>query len=1011
MAYSFSLLNVQKKFKDVLAVESPRLKDRHNKDGSYNSDKAGLFSEVVFGTTKDYQCSCGRYKGVMCQGIICENCGVMVQSSEARRSTFGKINLGNDVFLVNPVAFKLLVNNCLINKDLRNHAYGVLTGKEWVSKDTGEISKGYIDNCYTGPHAFKDYIYPSIVENIRSKIDDEDNDYVVNNILPKIDECLFTNIIPIIPPDLRPIISGAGSTNFIDEINKFYMIMLNYVNYINDAPILPYDKIAILQNQYFQVSELLLKKLSSKTGIMRKYLLAKRVDYSGRAVIVPDYTLNIDQVDVSYHIIKEVFKPALLPRLAKALNISELEALNRYDSSEHEDILFKLSQEYCNYPCLINRQPTLHRASIMVSFIRRVIKDYVLVVPPIATEPFNADFDGDQMALYFPVGGAAYNEALNLVPYKNVSLPSNGELAFTFSEDLVLGLYKISMTEEGRRLIFSKIPKEAHQYIEEYKDSRFTGKVLGNILSILIDKLPNVIFTNMIDTLAHLSHTEAKVTISLTDYATATKEDLSNPVSLMIEAGARGKWQQARQINEIRGFISDVEGRIIPSIINSSLLHGLSPKEYFVSAYGGIKGLIDSSRNTSISGYLTRRLIYLISNIELSENEWDCGSTHYLKLHLNEDLLKMFLYRVVKLSDDLNDTNEYIITKDNYKDFVDKDIYLRSPMTCQCKHGKICHKCYGYLFQKHKSRQIGYIAAQSIGERAAQLTLRTKHTSGATNISLPDWFNIDSGYIKTIVPVIIMSSGDGNIIINKNTNEEVDLPYSNIDIICDDYKSEVIRTDDTDDIDPDAIDDDTITNDGDDDDDTVDMDDNNKHHETTQYIINDIGNIARISLLSHDVVAAVSDFGKHMKNLPKYVSNDMGLNDALMQLIDKLGITNIHSVHYELLLSMFARRKSNTNDLHRNYLDEPRVWFKENDVLDNMLLQSMVFERFNQKLPKLLISDPNTLNWKSSIFMLLTSFDFGSKFIHSDPSIKLFGNVNAKISSMKHGGANINEQH
>jgi len=999
MAYSFSLLDIEEKFRNVLPVESPRLKDRRNKDGSHNNDKAGLFSEVVFGTTKDYQCACGQYKGIMCQGIVCDNCKVMVQSSEARRSTFGKIDLGNDVFLVNPVAFKLLVNNCISNKDLRNKAYGVLSGKDWLNKKTGEVTKDYSDECYTGPHAFKDYIYPEILDHVHSTIKiNENNDYLINKVIPMIDKCLFTHLVPIIPPDLRPIISGAGSTNFIDEINKYYMLMLNYVSYIKDSPIMPYDKIAVLQQQYFAISELLLKKLSSKTGIMRKYLLAKRVDYSGRSVIVPDYTLNIDQIDISFHIIKEVFKPSLLPKLAATLNISELEALNTYDSNEHEDVLFELSQEYCNYPCIINRQPTLHRASIMVMFIRKVIRDYVLVVPPIATEPFNADFDGDQMAMYFPIGGAAYNEALNLIPYKNIYLPSNGELAFEFKEDLVLGLYKISITEEGRRLIFSKIPKEAHPYIEQYKDSRFTGKVLSSILSILIDKLPNIVFTNMIDTLAHLSHTEAKITISLTDYAKATKEDLTNPVSLMIEAGARGKWQQARQINETRGFISDVEGRIIPSIINSSLLHGLSPNEYFVSAYGGIKGLIDSSRNTSISGYLTRRLIYLISNIELSESEWDCGSTNYLKLNLNEELIKMFMYRVVKLSDDPNDTNEYIITKDNYQDFADKNIYLRSPMTCLSKNGKICHKCYGYLFQKHKSRQIGYIAAQSIGERAAQLTLRTKHTSGATNISLPNWVNIEQGFIKTTVPVIIVSSNDGNVIINKHTNEEVDLPYSNIDIICDNYKSEVIHND----TDLDVINDhttDTLTVDDNDEDFEI-LDD--KNNDTVRYIVNDVGQIAKISLLSHDVVAAVSDFGKHLKGLPKYITNDMGLNDALMQLIDKLGLTNIHSIHYELLLSMFARRKSNTNDLYRNYPNEPYVWFKENDVLDNMLLQSMIFERFNQKLPKLLISDPNTLNWKSSIFMLLTSFDFGSKFIHSDPNIKLFGQLNCKEGDHKH---------
>ena len=977
--YTFTLLDIEKKFNNVKEVLSASLKEKKTKNGTF-SDRRGLFSEVIFGPTNSFRCHCGKYSGIMANGITCENCGVTVQSNESRRITFGKIDLGENVYLVNPRAFKLLVDDCLKDKTLKQHAYNVLIGKEWVSKTTGEISKEYLDNCYTGPHAFREKIYPLIIDSIKNNCN---NEYIINHTLKQIDNCMFTHLIPIIPPDLRPIISGAGSTNFIDEINKYYMIMRNYVNFINDAPLLPYDKVALLQLQYFQVSELLLKKLSSKSGIMRKYLLAKRVDYSARAVIVPDYTLNIDQIDISFYVIKEVFKPALLPKLAEKLNISELEALNKYDSSDYEDTLFELCQSYKNYPVIINRQPTLHRSSIMVLFIRNINKNYTLVIPPIITEPFNADFAGDQMAMYFPIGGAAYNEALSMTPSKNIFLPSNGELAFEFKEDLVLGLYKLSMTKEGVDKIFNIIPKEAHYLIEEFRDKRFTGKVLNKVLSILVDKLASNTFITMINNLAHLSHKEAKIAISLADYATAKDDgNLDNPVTLMVEAGARGNWTQLKQINDTRGFISDVEGRVIPSIINSSLLHGLTPQEYFVSSYGGIKGIIDSSRNTSVSGYLTRRLIYLTSNIELSENEWDCGSTNYLKLHLDENFIKMFMYRVVKL--DPTREEEFIITKDNYKDFIDKDIYLRSPMTCLAKNGHICHKCYGYLFKKHNSRQVGYIAAQSIGERASQLTLRTKHTSGATNISLPEWVNIEKGFIKTTVPTMIVVNNNGNTITNLKTNEEVDLPYSTIDIICENYKHEIIKEND-DDEGPD------VRNELYDEDED-EMFDIASQDVTNKYIISDIGDIARISINNHDVVAAVGDFGKYLKKLPKYIEEDMSLSDVLMQLIDKLGITNIHSIHYELLLSMFARWANDTNELYRNHQDGNLLWFKENEVLDNMLINSMTFERFNQKLPKLLISDPETLNWKSSIFMQMTSFEFGSKFIHNDPKVdNLFG--------------------
>lgn len=985
--YNFSLLNVEEKYRNCLEVKTSKLKSKNTKNNM--KDDMGLFSQVIFGPTSEFSCRCGRYKGILYQGKVCEKCGVTVQSSESRRNTFGKIDLGNDIYLVNPTAFKLLINNCLNDKSLKNKAQSVLTGKDWISRITGEISHSYIDNCFTGPHAFREYIYPEIIESIKNN---NPNEYIINTMLPKIDECLFTHLIPIIPPDLRPIISGAGSTSFIDEINKYYMIMRNYVSYINDAPMIPYDKVALLQYQYFQVSELLLKKLSSKTGILRKYMLAKRVDYSARAVIVPDYTLNIDQIDVSFYIIKEVFKPNLIPKLSKALNISELEALNKYDSIEYEDTLFKLCQCYRNYPTIINRQPSLHRASIEVFFIRDIIKDYVLAIPPIATEPFNADFDGDQMALYFPIGGSAYNEALNLVPHKNIYLPSNGELAFSFKEDLVLGLYKLSMTEEGRKRIFNLIPSKAHYLIKDYKDKLITGKVLNTILSILIDKLPTKVFTNMINDLAHLSQSEAKVSISLADYAYAKEGDLNNPVSLMIEAGARGSWTQARQISETRGFVSDVEGRIIPTNIKSSLLDGLTPNEYFTSCYGGIKGIIDSSRNTSVSGYLTRRLIYLVSNIELSEDMQDCGSTNYLKFKLNEEYLNMFMYRVVKL--DPNDTEEYIITKDNFDKFINKTIYLRSPLTCKCTDGKICHKCYGYLFKKHNSRMIGYIAAQSIGERASQQTLRTKHTSGATNISLPNWLKIENGLIKTSVPVVIISNNDGIVVTNSKTNEEIDLPYCTIEIICENVKEEIIKYDADSEL---NITGEIIKDRLDDEDDFL-LEDNSME-DIIKYTITDTGDIANINLMSNDIIAHVSNFGKYLKKMPKYITEDMTLSDALLQLIDTLGVLNIHSVHYELLLSMFARRKNNIVDLYRNYQDEPLVWFKETEVLDSMLLQSMIFERFNQKLPKLLVSDPNTLNWKSSIFMLLTSFNFGSKLIRNDHKVdNLFNNLDIPIN-------------
>jgi DNA-directed RNA polymerase beta' subunit len=285
-------------------------------------------------------------------------------------------------------------------------------------------------------------------------------------------------------------------------------------------------------------------------------------------------------------------------------------------------------------------------------------------------------FVADQMALYFPIGGAAYNEALNMMPVNNIYLPSNGELAFEFKEDLVLGLYKLSLTPEGRDKILSYIPEHVRKYILQYFDGSIplTGNSQSDMFSVLLDKLDNIQFGRMLNSLAKLSHTEADVSVSLVDYVKAkqNENDLNNPVSLMVQAGARGKWSQVKQINETRGFISDVEGRIIPSAISSSLMHGLTPKEYFTSAYGGLKGLIDSARNTALSGYLTRRIVYLVSNNTLSSKVRDCGTKHFITLSLTKKNVGMYLYRVVKL--DPEDATEYIITKDNQNFFVDKTV-------------------------------------------------------------------------------------------------------------------------------------------------------------------------------------------------------------------------------------------------------------------------------------------------------------------------------------------------
>ena len=954
--FTFKLLDVDSHFSPMRAVTSSKITPK-GENGA-----RGLFSEPIFGPFRDYRCGCGKYKGVQFQGTVCERCGVTVQSSSSRRFTFGKLQIENGYVLVNPTALNMMMYECISSKDLRQETYAVLTGKQSIDIITGELVSPN-ESPYTGPMAFREVIYPKL----RATILETHGAVEGMRLIEMIEPCLYTTCIPVIPPDLRPIISGIGSTTFMDDLNKSYMIMLMYIKHINDSPLDCHLKLALLQTHYIDLNKKLLKKLSTKSGLMRRYILGKRVDYSGRAVIVPDPTLNIHQVDVPFRIIKEIFKPVLLQRLAEQLELSEIEVLNSYyENSKHDDLLFELSQEISGYPIFLNRQPTLHRPSILAFFVRNVIKDNVLAIPPVITEPFNADFDGDQMAVYFPIGGPAFNESLSLTPLHNISLPSNGEVAFQFVEDLVLGLYTTSVSSDGWNKIFAAVPKEVHPILQRYKDAGkpLVGKTVRSMLNDINDACTNEIVLRTLNSLAKFAHEHAHIAVSITDFATAATGMLDNPVSLMIDGHARGKWDQLKQINDTHGFVSDVEGRVIPTAVKSNLLAGLSEDEFFASAYGGIKGLINTAKSTASSGYLTRRLIYITSRTVLHDSLEDCGTQTLVPIEMHDKKFAyMFLYRLMAFSphDEL-----FVLTRDNIDSVVGKTCYLRSPITCMAPEGTICHTCYGHLFKKHNSRQIGYIAAQSLGERSTQLTLRTKHTSGATDIVLPAWLEIIDGEMKATIPTIVTKYGDRIVVSDHTETEVVEIPHATLEITAADVVRDVVQDEDY------CCDDDELCG-------------LTLAHEVTT--LNHPGVIGRISLTAEDVITAVVDFSALLRNIPgriRALNVSPDISSVLNYILTNYDFSDVHSVHYELLLNMYCRCEDDPHiPYHRNPVG-PNIWVKEKDVLDAMAIQSMVFERFNQKLPKAIYAhtiQQTALGDDNNILTQLTQFEFGTKRI------------------------------
>jgi len=298
------------------------------------------------------------------------------------------------------------------------------------------------------------------------------------------------------------------------------------------------------------------------------------------------------------------------------------------------------------------------------------------------------------------------------------------------------------------RYLFNKCLPEDYPVIDECVD----GKLLTEILNDIAMKYPPKIVINTLDNIKNLGFTQSTIhgytlaiddlySKELMDVADSLTGNMKTDMKILnsdrvmkilktfsfrdyIESGARGSWDQIKQLVLSRGYVSDSKGKIRPDLIRGSLLKGLNQKEFFNSCWGARKGLLDTALSTGVSGYLTRQLIYSCVFIELDNELDDCGTTDYMKIFVeDENMAKSLLWRYFNVKDRL-----IKITTSNYKNIIGKIINLRSPI--YCKSQNICKKCYGDLHKILHSNHIGIIATQAIGEITTQLVLRTFHLSG-----------------------------------------------------------------------------------------------------------------------------------------------------------------------------------------------------------------------------------------------------------------------------------------
>lgn len=928
------IVNINDEFAGLQEVTSPRIFYRNR------FDPHGLFSEQIFGCVEDYRCQCGRYYGKEYLGVVCENCGVTVTNSDVRLYTFAKITVPDITVLINPIVLELLTRSIKIH-DIQLE--DVIIGKQKVIIDNNRIHSSSSDRAKYGPVFFKEELLPLLLAESK-KVKEFYNVYK---------DYLFIKYIPVIPPDTRPIsMGGASRQYFIDEINEYYLRIIRRISNMKSSPFIPEYTHVALQKDLNILFDTLLGKFERKSGFLRSYVLGKRIDYSGRAVITVDGgDMPIGYCKIPYKIAKEVYKPNVIPIISEQTQLTPLQILLDYNKEELQPIIKKvLKEKFIGDYVLINRQPTLHKGSIQSMKIYDIIDDDVIVIHPLITEVYNADFDGDQMAVYATHTLSKPEAKSKMWVDNNIKLPSNGSISLRFKQDMVLGLHKLTYdvsddlktdflgesTTQARIELFKEvIPKRFHnnKAIFSLFNTVFDKKHIDTLITTLEKKLLKNEWLTMVDKLCRIGFENSHSTLSLNDFII---EDPQNPpqnnATEMITSGARGSWDQLKQIAVSKGFISDITGRIIPKEIKSSLIQGLTPEEYFISAYGGRKGLIDTAENTAKSGYLTRKLIYLLSPLVLDKKVKNChkelNNTKYFELYVRDErIAKLLVGRYTK---------EYgLITDPSI--IVNKVINLRSPIACTADG--ICQTCYGQLYDVHKSHNIGIIAAQSLGERTTQLTLRTKHTSGSVS---PQLGKLDKYlYIDETDNTLIAKQSGAFRIYNDDT---IEFNFNEECFFLDNYETfELLPSCDA--------------------------------HDYEDWIecVFDAGErLATIELAAKDIVSAVN-LVSSLLNKPE---EDCLLSDYLYNILDIYDVyASIDLVHFECILAMLARDEFNYEIPYRKS-DNGYKLLGINKVISKMPEQALAFERFSYYL-KRFVADKEPVDIKeSSLLRSLLFFEF-----------------------------------
>jgi DNA-directed RNA polymerase subunit beta' len=467
---------------------------------TYRPERDGLFCERIFGPEKDWECFCGKYKGIKHKGIVCDKCGVMITHSRVRRKRMGHINLAANVahiwfFKAMPSRLGNLlgVKVSSLERVIYFQDYMVVTAGDTPLEDYQLLTEeeyrearakyGSEFEAEMGAEAVKKILrnldLQAVSDELREELVATRSQQRMKDIIKRLrtvemlrdsgnePEWMVMDVIPIIPPDLRPLVLLDSGNFATSDLNDLYRRLINRNNRLKKLLDLNAPEV-IIRNEKRMLQQAVdalfdngrcrrpvlgssnrpLKSLTDmikgKQGRFRENLLGKRVDYSARSVIVVGPELRLTQCGLPKKVALELFQPFIIRRLKELKLADTIKSAKRMLERRDEDVWDILEEVIRDHPCMLNRAPTLHRMGIQ-AFEPKLIEGNAIRLHPLVCGGFNADFDGDQMAVHLPLSYEAQIEAATLMlSSNNIFSPANGSPIISPSQDMVLGIFYLA---------------------------------------------------------------------------------------------------------------------------------------------------------------------------------------------------------------------------------------------------------------------------------------------------------------------------------------------------------------------------------------------------------------------------------------------------------------------------------------------------------------------------------------------------------------------------------------